>query len=375
LQTRFRRNRARKDSPFAASPDPNDAEVYQDEFVAWLKANAPSGRRVLFSLDNEPDLWSHTHAEVHPDPVTYAELWMRNRDFAAAAKAVWPEAEVLGFVSYGFNGYVNLQNAPDAGGREFLEFYLKEAKAEQDRSGQRLIDYLDLHWYPEARGGGQRIIESGSSPELIEARLQAPRSLWDASYEEQSWVRDFLGKPIDLLHWVQAKIDAHYPGTKLAITEWNYGGGEQISGAIAVADVLGIFGRDGVGLAAYWALQQDESYAWAAFRAYRNYDGAGARFGDTSIEAISSDPSQASVYASYDAQDPGHCVIVAINKASGARSAALRIAHPNAYARASVFRIVAGAAELQRADALTAVAVNAFRYEMPAQSVSVIVPE
>ena len=74
--------------------------------------------------------------------------------------------------------------------------------------------------------------------------------------------------------WLQAKLDGHYPGTQLAFTEWNYGGGDHISGAIASADVLGLFGRYGVGLATYWALHEDETFAYAALRAFRNYDGS-----------------------------------------------------------------------------------------------------
>ena len=42
------------------------------------------------------------------------------------------------------------------------------------------------------------------------------------------------------------------PGTKLAITEYNWGGTESLNGALAEADVLGIFGREGVGLATMW---------------------------------------------------------------------------------------------------------------------------
>ena len=43
-----------------------------------------------------------------------------------------------------------------------------------------------------------------------------------------------------------AKIAAHYPGTKLSISEYNYGAGGDISGGIAQADVLGVFGREGL---------------------------------------------------------------------------------------------------------------------------------
>ncbi len=372
LSTRFQQNRPTKGAAFSTDPDTNDDFVYQDEFVSWLKGEYPNAQ-VLFSMDNEPDLWSSTHAEVHPSAVTYAELWQRNHDYAAACKAVWPEAEVLGFVSYGYAGYMNLQNASDNGGRNFIEWYLDRARMAETNEGTRLIDYLDLHWYPEARGGGQRITEQGNSADTVAARLQAPRSLWDDSYREDSWIaNDVLNGPIDLLHWLQDKIDNHYPGTKLAFTEWNYGGGDHISGSIAVADVLGIFGREGVDLATYWGLISDESFAYAGFRVFRNFDGNGATFGDTSIAATTSDVERATVYASIDSDNPARTVIVAINKHTAALTAGITVAQSVSYGSAQVYVLSGNQAQVMAAGAITPVSTNAFPYTMPAHSVSVL---
>ena len=377
LSKRFKQSKAEK-TGVLGSPDPNDAYVYQDEFAAYLKAHAPSGSRVLFSMDNEPDLWSSTHAEVHPMPVTYAELWERNQRYAGAIKHVWPEAQVLGFVSYGFNGYVSLQNAPDAMKRDFIEWYLDQAKAGEQASGQRLIDYLDLHWYPEARGGGTRITESGmnaKSADVVAARVQAPRSLWDEQYNEQSWIHDYVAGPIKLLPWLQAKIDAHYAGTQLAFTEWNFGAGDHISGAVACADVLGIFGRYGVGLATYWGLIENESFAYAAIRAYRNYDGKGAAFGDVALYASTSDKANVSVYGSLSADQTDRVVLVVINKATGAKNVGLKLAHPSAYTALARYELSGSTAQLTSKPDVAAKSDNAWTLMLPALSVTVLTPK
>jgi hypothetical protein len=373
LATRFKHNFAKKPGPFSALPNTLDSAVYQDEFVAFLKAQRPHSK-IIFSLDNEPDLWAHTHAEIFPKPLTYADLWRRNHDFAKAAKEAWPQAEVLGFVSYGYLGFVSLQNAPDANGRNFIEWYLDQAKAAEKEAGFRLIDYLDLHWYPEAQGGGKRIVSEETGPEVVSAREQAPRSLWDSNYEETSWIRDAAGGPIKLLPRVKAKIDAHYPGTKLSFTEWNFGGGNHISGTIAVADVLGIFGRYGVSLATYWAMSAQEPFAWAAFRAYRNYDGQGSAFGDTSVSASASNVSAASVYASIDRADPRRVVIIALNKGMQKKTG-IKLTHSVSYAKADVYVLAGTSTAISKGAPLHAIATNAFIYDMPAQSVSVIVPQ
>ncbi|HKP59308.1 MAG TPA: glycoside hydrolase family 44 protein [Polyangiales bacterium] len=371
LMTRFKQNKAEKGSSFADKPDASDMFVYQDEFVAYLKAHGPKDTQVMFSLDNEPDLWSATHAEVFPQKVTYADLWERSQRFARAIKQAWAEAPVLGPVSYGWNGFLNLQNATDASGRDFLNWYLDQAAAAEADGGKRLIDYLDLHWYPEARGGGTRITETSTAPAVVEARVQAPRSLWDASYDEQSWVHDNLGGPIDLIHRMQKKIDAHYPGTKLAFTEWNYGGGAHISGALACADVLGIFGREGVALATYWPLSGNETYAYAAFRAFRNYDGNGAAFGKQSVNATSSDTVNVTAYASLRGE-AGDVVIVIINKATAAKNVGLRVSHDKLFKTATIYQLTADKPELIEQQAQTSMADNAWRLMLPAQTVSVV---
>ncbi|MEZ4451765.1 MAG: glycoside hydrolase family 44 protein [Nannocystaceae bacterium] len=380
LQARFHPTIARKMAAFSDPPDPNDGKVYQDEFVDFLKKRLPEGfmgaeARILFSMDNEPDLWSSTHSRIHPDPVGYAELVAKNKDFAWAVKDVAPNALVTGFVSYGYAGYTTLQSAPDQMG-VFIDYYLDAMAAAEDEAGKRLVDVLDLHWYSEVYAAGQRITGDDTSQASIDARVQAPRSLWDDSYQESSWIaNDVLNGPVRLIPWLQESIDARYPGTGIGFTEYNYGGGGHISGAIAETDVLGIFGREGVKLATYWALSDQTAMIWAAMRVFTSYDGAGARFGDTSVQADNSDLAKASVYASIDQADPGRMVLVAINKTGGPLDAAVSLAAYGDYQSVGAWVLSGGTPDLVSAAGPALVDTNAFVYTMPAYSVSVLVPE
>jgi hypothetical protein len=374
LSTRFKQNKAAKGAPFVYPPSTTDAYVYQDEMVHWLSGSA-AGTAIRWQLDNEPDLWSSTHAEVHPTPVTYAELAMRNIEYATAIKAVVPGSEVFGPVNYGWEGYTTLQNATDSSADgDFVTWWLGQMAAAEQTAGKRLVDGLDLHWYPEATGNGMRIVGGDSSAPVVLAREQAPRSLWDSTYTETSWITaDSTNGPITLIPRMMGKIAAKYPGTKLSFSEWNYGGGTDISGAIASADVLGIFGRDGVDMAMMWPTDA-ETFTYAAFTAFRNYDGAGAAFGDTSVEATTTDVPDSSVYASLQSTDVTHLVLVAINKATTTEVAGIVIEHPTSFTKAAVYVLTSAGATLTAGTALTATATNAFRYSMPAQSVTVIVP-
>jgi hypothetical protein len=377
LSTRFKQNKATKGAAFVYPPDTTDAYVYEDEMVSWLTKAADPTATILFQLDNEPDLWSSTHAEVHPVAVTYAELAQRDIEYAKAIKAVVPGAKVVGPVNYGWAGYVNLQSATDSSADgDFITWWLGQMKAAETSAGKRVVDDLDLHWYPEATGGGARITDDGTGAAEVAAREQAPRSLWDMTYTETSWItQSSTNGPITLIPREMQKITSTYPGTKLSFSEWNYGGGTDISGAIASADVLGIFGSYGVYMAMMWPMNGNESFTYAAFKAYRDYDGSGAAFGDTSVGATTTDTPNSSVYASLQSTDASKLVIVAINKATSSKIAGIRIEHSTVYTKASVYTITAGAGStLVPGTGLTSVATNAFRYTMPSQSVSVIVP-
>ena len=249
----------------------------------------------------------------------------RTEATASGLLKVDPSAFVLGAVAYGWSEYKTLQDAPDAKENNatygsYLDFFLAAMKKLEQKHHQRLVHALDVHWYPEARGA-KRITEKDVSPKTVEARVQAPRSLWDPSYVEKSWIAaDLGGKPIRLIPWLQEKIAARYPGTKLAMTEYNFGAGDHISGGLAQADALGVFGREGLTLANYWGDSAGNShlpnYIKAAFQLYRNYDGKGGAFGDTAVAAAPGDLDKASVFAATDSKHPGTLTVLVINKAA-----------------------------------------------------------
>jgi hypothetical protein len=381
LQTRFFGNYADHDGPLPLVPDATDRSVFQSEFVNWATLTYPT-TKIAFMLDNEPDLWSSTHAEIWPVKPTYDDVTSRNAEYAAMIHRRVPNATVVGYGSYGWTGWETLQGSPDAQTKgRFLDYYLDKMREAEQTYGHRVVDAMDIHWYPEARGDNTRITENCTTAGCVAARVQAPRSLWDATYTEDSWIAQWMTKgPIVLLSRMKASIEAHYPGTKLAINEWNYGAGSHISGGIATADVLGIFGRDGVAMANNWMGEPSE-FAHGAFQIFRNYDMVGSAFGDTSIGAVASDNDLASVYAAYDGKDRNRVTIVAINKSATAKTAGIRVAHQRSFRSAQVYVLSTAAwseyyhiAHPQVADSIHTVATNAFSYVMPAYSVSIIVP-
>ena len=130
-------------------------------------------------------------------------------------------------------------------------------------------------------------------------------------------------------------VNNNYPGTKLAITEYNWGALEDINGALAQADVLGIFGREGVDLATIWAPPAPDQPGAFAFRMYRSYDGMGGAFGETSVQAASAAQDQLSVYAAR--RSDSALTVMVVNKTTGDLTTNLSLANFKPAARAQVW--------------------------------------
>lgn len=376
LNVRFRKNNIRKNGNLETSPDRNDANVYQDEFVNWMLKNY-NGNKIHFALDNEPDLWDLNHPRIRNNvKLTYTEHRDRTINLAKRIKELAPNALTYGPVLSGYYGMMTLGGAADHNNRFFVDWYLDQMRIASEQAGKRLLDVFDLHWYAEHMGtNGVRVLEDDTNTETARARVQAPRSLWDPSFKENSWIsNDVIQGPIRLLPSLREKIAAKYPGTKIGVTEYYYGGGNHISGAIAQADVLGIFGREGVYSASHWHIgNTDDSFIFGAFRSYLNYDGAKGKFGDKGLAANTSDATTSSVYASADSSNPNRRVLVVINKKESAQIAEIRLTDNVNFTKAQTYVLSGGNPNPVKGALLSATGNNVFKYEMPAMSVTTIV--
>jgi fibronectin type 3 domain-containing protein len=337
--SRFKTIVFQKGAAFTATPPTNDANVYMDEFV-WavdqhysgqgIFGTAPSSQHVFVSLDNEPELWNGTHLEIQGAVAVSSTTYVaKTISLATALKTQFPNLVIFGPAHYGFLGLYSWNSelaATPSGNNWFSDKYLAALKTASTSFGKPLVDVYDFHWYPEATDGSNRVT-SLNGPSLTDAQVQAivqsPRSLWDPSYQENSWIPSVLGGPIYILPRLQAKIAAENPGMKLAITEYYNGGALHIAGTIAQADNLGVFGAQGLFAANLWPLVTDEPYLLAGFRAFRNFDGASHNFGDTSVQATSSNAGNVAAYVSTDTARPGRVVIVAINRSTTPQTTAI----------------------------------------------------
>lgn len=378
--TRWKEVVYQKTTPFcspAASPDKTDNAVYMDELVNYLvtrygSASSTSGVR-FYALDNEPALWSSTHPRIHPLKPTCVELLNKSIALASAVKDVDPDAHICGPVLYGFAAFNTFQDAVDwstvKSGQSyswFIDYYLDTMKQASTAQNRRLLDVLDLHWYPEAQGDGSRICDTQPpySQANAEARMQAPRTLWDQGYYENSWIGAWFKWALPLLPKITQSINTYYPGTKLAFTEYNYGAGDHISGGIATADVLGIFGKYGVYLSTYWG--SNRAYVNSAFSLFRNYDGANSAFGDTRVRAAMTDKVNSSIYGSTFLADRNKLHLIVLNKNyTQSINGRFTITAPQCFTAARVWAFDSTSSAVTERAPVSTISGNAFSYTIP----------
>ena len=286
----------------------------------------------FYALDNEPGGWANTHRDVHPVAPDYQEITSRSLQYAAGIKAADPTSWVAGPEDFGWAVYVG--DPSKNGGLYNAIYYLQQMKSYEQANGVRILDYFTEHWYPSPAG----VIDFSQDPgtaDVQAARLRSTRTFWDSTYREENWIGTYY-PPVQLIPTFHKWVNENYPGTKIGITEYNWGGQKSVNGALAQADLFGIFGREALDLATLWGPPDRAWPAANAFRIYRNYDGAGAKYGDTWVRSTSSDQARVSMFSSLRVSD-GALTIMVVNKSATAQAAHVALSHFTPAGKASVY--------------------------------------
>lgn len=368
-----------------AGNDPIDANVSVDSSfqAGWIQhlvgrwGTAANGGVRYYIMDNEPGIWYSTHRDVHPVGPIMDEVRDRILDYAAAVKSVDPTALVVGPEEWGWGGYIlsgfDAQYGelhgwginPDRkahGGWDFLPWLLDQLRQRAASSGQRLLDVFSVHYYPQ---GGEYWGDTSTSMQLL--RNRSTRSLWDPSYTDESWIADVVRLVPRLREWVAT----YYPGTKTAITEYNWGAESHINGATAQADILGIFGREGLDMATRWTTPAASTPTYKVMKMYRNYDGARSTFGDTSVKISGGNPDTLASFAALRGSDGALTVMVISKALSGATSVGLSLLNYASASSAQVWQLDGGNAIRRLSD--VSVSSGRLSVSVPAQSVTLLV--
>ncbi len=309
---------------------------------------------LLISLDNEPGLWFESHRDSSPKGINADELVKMNTDYAALVKEVLPGSKVIGWSAWGalelagsnldytppgetgYQNYGTFKNPAEEQWRDRkahgyttqLEYYLKQMAVAEKKAGKRLIDIVDIHWYPESVGvnsNGDTLKLSDNleyDPALAAQQFDALREWYDPTYTNATWLAQAENKAAfwspfhPVIPALKKLVAQNYPGTKLAINEYDVGSRDYFHGALLRVAAMGIFMQEDLYMAQAWFQSNDKrSFVFLAQQMYGNYDGKGGRVGGK-FYASKSDNGD---LMSYVVDDGKHWFAVLVNKNPEAR--------------------------------------------------------
>jgi glycosyl hydrolase family 44 len=375
----------RTSGQYVTGNDPNDANVpsnstFQQGWVQHLVGrwgtNANGGLR-YYILDNEPSIWHGTHRDIRPTGPTMDEIKNKIVDYAGKIRSVDPTALISGPEEWGWSGYFfsgydqqygsthgwgALPDRNNHGGADYLPWLLDALRQNNTATGVRLLDIFTVHYYPQ---GGEFSDDVSTAMQL--RRNRSTRSLWDPAYVDETWIND----RVQLVQRLKGWVNTYYPGTLTGITEYNWGAENHINGATAQADILGVFGREGLDMAARWATPAGSTPTYKAMKLYRNYDGNRSTFGDTSVSATTPNPDTVAAFAAQRSTDGALTLMVIAKSLSVSTPATITLAN-------SVHGGAAQAWQLTAANAITrlpdvGVSGSSFAVTLPPQSITLFI--
>jgi hypothetical protein len=368
----------------------NSTAIQQEwitHFVSTLgNASTPGGIK-YYILDNEPSIWSSTQRDVHPNPTTDQELFTRVGSYATAIRAADPKARIVGPEEWGWwamyasgldqtNGFSAPASDYNTHGKTYYyPWLLQQLQAYRQQMGMQLIDIFTVHGYSDLPDASD---DSASGQQL---RNRQTRILWDPNYQDPEWYGDIgiNGRVINWIPSLKAMVNQYYPGLQIGFTEYNWGDEPNLNGATTQADVLGIYGREGIDLATRWTVAKNTSatpatvyVTYLASQIYRNYDGKDSTFGDVSVSATVANPDNLSAFAAVRSSD-GALTVMVINKQAGSTPVAVSISDFSAGGTAEAWQINSASQTSIARLADVPVSTGTVSLTVPSQSITLLV--
>lgn len=241
-----------------------------------------------WSMDNEPEIWNGTHDDVMPVQPGAQEFMQKYFETAKKARALFPGIKLLGPVPCNEWQWYNWNNTTISyNGTSYcwLEFFIKRIAEEQQQSGIRLLDVLDLHFYPESSD--------------FSNILQVHRVFFDENYVypgangvknvNGSWDnnqnKEYIFKRCN--DWLTKHLGANH-GVSLSLSEMDVNTSNANIVANWYASMLLSFAKNGVEVFTPWSWKTG---MWEVLHLFSNYSKA------FSVKAVSGNETNLSAFA------------------------------------------------------------------------------
>jgi len=247
-----------------------------------------------WNMDNEPEVWHSTHDDIMPRTIPAEDYIQRYVAVATKARTLFPDIKIVGpvFTNEWFwynwqNGTVSdLQNPSKR--YSWVEYFIKRIAEEQQRTGLRLLDVLDFHFYPENKR---------------DITLQLHRVFYDTTYDypgangckvinggwDNSITKEYIFKRSN--DWLDRYMGADH-GVTMGMTEMGSLYNEPNVIAVCYASLLGTFAENNVEIFTPWDWYTGQ---WEVLHLFTKYTGSIA------VRSTSAQNNLVSAYSSINA--------------------------------------------------------------------------
>jgi len=262
-----------------------------------------------WSMDNEPEIWSGTHDDVMKTQCTAEEFMQLYFKVAKAARAKYPDIKLLGPVPANEWQWYNWSGGSKINGihHPWLEFFIKRIAEEEKASGIKLLDVLDIHFYPG---------ESDATNSVQLHRVYFDRNYvypgangvrtitggWNTSITKEY----ILGRCSD---WLTKYKGANH-GVGLAVTETDIKSTDPKIVAVWYASTMGEFMKNGVGIFTPWGWKVG---MWETLHLFSRYNQ------ENYVQATSQNETLVSAYPTVN-EAADSMTVVLVNRSQTAKS-------------------------------------------------------
>lgn len=253
-----------------------------------------------WNMDNEVEIWCGTHDDVMKTQLPAEEFMQLYFKVAKAARAKYPDIKLVGPVPANEWQWFRWDKGITSGGKSYpwLEYFIKRVAEEEKATGIRLLDVLDIHYYPDSKDAAtclqfHRIFFDRTYIYPGANGLKTLNGGWDESLNKEY----ILGRCND---WLVKYKGANH-GVTFGLTETDIAPSDPNVVALWYASTMGEFMKQGVELFTPWSWKVG---MWETLHLFSRYNQ------DNYVQAVSQNESLVSAYPTINSNSDSMTVVL-----------------------------------------------------------------
>jgi hypothetical protein len=236
-----------------------------------------------WDMDNEPEIWSGTHDDVMPTQLAATDFMTNYFAVAKKTRALFPDIKLCAPVTANeWQWYKWANESLTINGKYYcwLEYFFKRVADEEKATGIKLLDVVDIHWYP------------GESADADV--LQLHRIFYDKTYIypgangvksinggwDNSQTKEYIFQRIN--DWLTQYFGANN-GITIGLSESGINSTNPNVNSVLYASMLGTFANNGVELFTPWSWKMG---MWETLHLFSRYAKNNSVTSTSSLENI-----------------------------------------------------------------------------------------